>query len=340
MATVLTLLGSMALVFLAAVIFVNAIEYIGFRLRLGGSFIGAIIAPLFTSFPEMTVFLVALFAHGGEAGEKIGIGTVFGQPFMASSFSFGLVGLTVLLSFLLKRREDTVLEVDRVLIIPFAVINICFPLVLVPAIWPGEPVRHIFGLVFIAAFITYIWIMYRKKRVELIGDAAEPYICRFIPPARAGSLRVGGPLPWAFAQLLMATLLLYIGSHTMVSSVDLLARGLGISPLGLAIIIVPAATAIPETSTALIWSFRGKDTLSVASLVGENALYSTFYPALGMFLTTWALDLHAYLSVLANVVISLIILCFLIIRRLPWWGLCLGFFFFIAYAILVFAYHI
>ena len=334
METVLVLLGSMALVFLAAVIFVNAIEYIGFRLRLGGSFVGAIIAPLFTSFPEMTVFLVALFAHGGEAGEKIGIGTVFGQPFMASSFSFGLVGLMVLIGFLLGRRDDTVLEVDRVLIIPFAVINICFPLVLIPAIWPGEALRHFMGFVFVAAFIIYIWIMYRKKRVEIIEDAAEPYVCRVIPQS------LEAPLPWAFVQSVGATVLLYIGSHAMVGSVDLLARGLGISPLGLAIIIVPAATAIPETSTALIWSFRGKDTLSVASLVGENALYSTFYPALGMFLTTWALDVHAYLSVAANVVISLIILYFLVIRRLPWWGLCLGFIFFTAYAILVFAYHI
>jgi len=323
----------MALVFLAAVLFVNAIEYIGFRFRLGGSFIGAIIAPLFTSFPEMTVFLVALFAHGGEAGEKIGIGTVFGQPFMASSFSFGLVGLMVLIGFLLRRREDTVLEVDPVLIIPFAVINICFPLVLVPGIWPGELVRHLFGFIFITAFVIYVWIMYRRKRVEVIEDAAEPYVCWAIPKAWE-------PLPWAFAQLLAATALLYIGSHAMVGSVDLLARGLGISPLGLAIIIVPAATAIPETSTALIWSFRGKDTLSVASLVGENALYSTFYPALGMFLTTWTLDIHAYLSVAANVIISLIILYFLIIRKLPWWSLCLGFLFFTAYAILVFAFHV
>lgn len=332
--TLLTLIGSMALVFFAAVLFVNAIEYVGFRLRLGGSFVGAILAPLFTSFPELTVFLVALFAHGGEAGEQIGIGTVFGQPFMASSFSFGLVGVAVLIGYFTRKRADTTLAVDRILIIPFAVINICFPLVLVPAVLGSDMAKYLFGLGFIGTFLGYIWIMYRKRRVEIIENAAEPYLCRVMPQV------FESPLALAFVQLILAVALLYVGSQEMVQSVDGLASAIGVSPLGLAIIIVPAATAIPETSTALIWVFRGKDTLSVASLVGENALYSTFYPGLGLLLTSWVLDIHAYLSVVANVTISLIILYFIARQRLPWWGLCLGFFFFVAYSMLIFVFHV
>jgi len=47
--------------------------------------------------------------------------------------------------------------------------------------------------------------------------------------------------------------------------------------MGLAIIVVPAATAVPETASALIWGFRGKDTLSLASLVGEKGtIHNTF----------------------------------------------------------------
>jgi Ca2+/Na+ antiporter len=37
-------------------------------LNLAAPFIGSIVAPLFTSIPEMVVFLVAIFAYKGEAG--------------------------------------------------------------------------------------------------------------------------------------------------------------------------------------------------------------------------------------------------------------------------------
>ncbi len=124
----------------------------------------------------------------------------------------------------------------------------------------------------------------------------------------------------------------------MVDSVAKIAALTEISPLGIAIIIIPAATAIPETVTAIIWGYRGKDTLSIASLVGEKILFSTFYPALGLFLTAWVLDKHAVFSVIATTVVSLILLTFILKRRLPWYGLFAGLFFFIAYATLVFAF--
>ena len=105
-------------------------------------------------------------------------------------------------------------------------------------------------------------------------------------------------------------------------------------------IIIPAATAIPETITALIWGYRGKDTLSIGSLVGEKILYSTFYPALGLFLTSWVLDIHAVFSVIVTTIISLILLYFILKRRLPWYGLFFGFILFVVYGVLVFVVRI
>ena len=65
------LLGWMIIVLFSAVIFVNAVEYIGYRMHLGHSFVGAIIAPLFTSIPELTVFLVAVFAVGNLRARRL-----------------------------------------------------------------------------------------------------------------------------------------------------------------------------------------------------------------------------------------------------------------------------
>ena len=91
--SILSLILSMVIVFIAAFLFVNAIEYLGCRFKWGGSFVSATLAPLFTSLPEMIIFLVALFSLGGTSGQDIGIGTLFGQPFMAACLSYGHVGV-------------------------------------------------------------------------------------------------------------------------------------------------------------------------------------------------------------------------------------------------------
>lgn len=195
------LLSGILLVFISAVLFVNALEYLGYKYRLGGSFVGAILAPIFTSFPEMTVFIVAIFSTVGS-GEEIGIGTIFGQPFMASSLSYGLVGFSILLSYLLKKRKSLYMTVDRTLIIPYVFITIMFPLSLVPS-YVGY--NGLFGIVFLLSFFFYISLMFRKRKFEALDEAEIPYIMKFLPYTNS-----------TFLQLAVSILLLYYGSSTLV----------------------------------------------------------------------------------------------------------------------------
>ncbi len=320
---VLSLLGSIVMVFLAAMLFVNTVEYVGCRMALGSSFMGAIISPLFTSLPEMVVFLVAIFV---AREESIGVGTVFGQPFMASSLSYGLVGIAAIIGYLLKKRNDLTFDVDRSLVIPYVFVTILFPLTIVPSI---VGFHKLFGLIFLASYLYYVWMMYRKRMAEVIEEADDLYICRLIPH----------PTFSVIIQAMCSVILLYIGSEKLVESVKVLALQTGISEMGLALVIVPMATAIPETTSAIIWGYRGRDTLSIGSLVGEKVLYSTFYPGLALLLTSWTLDIHAYMSVVATTIISLILLYYIAKGRIPVEALCFGLIFFLAYVVLVFVMH-
>jgi cation:H+ antiporter len=320
------------LVFVAALLFVNVIEWLGFRFNLGRSFVGAILAPLFTSFPELVVILVAIFS-AGDIGESIGVGTIFGQPFMASSLSYGIVGIAVVIGFYLKTRKGTHLNVDRTLAIPYIFIMILFPLTLVPSFIPGHPVKYVFAVFFLAAYVIYLWLMFRKKMAELIEESEDTYISKILP--KNEKIQVAG----AFVQLLVGVGMLYWGSKLMVNSVSTLSEGWNISPMGLALIIVPAATAIPETISAIIWGYRGKDTLALGALVGEKIMFSTFYPALGMILTAWTLDIHTYLSVVATTVVSLILLIYILRTKIPWYALLFGLAFFVFYAVFVFVFR-
>jgi cation:H+ antiporter len=332
--TVLSLLGSIFLVFVASLLFINALEWLGHHLKLGSSFVGAILSPLFTSLPELIVILIAIFSKIGETGSEIGIGTIFGEPFMASSLSYGLVGIAVITGYFMKKRAGTSMVIDKTLSLPYIFIIVVFPLTLIPGFVHITWLRYCFGIFFLAVFIFYMQLMYRKRTAELMEESESLTFARFAPES---------PSSWKIAlsaQILVAVAALYFGSRFMVSSVATISQRINVSPLGLAMIIIPTATAIPETITAIIWGYRGKDTLSIGSLVGEKILYATFYPALGLFLTSWVLDIHAVFSVIVTTIISVLLLYFILKRRLPWYGLCFGLIFFVLYGILVFVVRI
>jgi cation:H+ antiporter len=324
--SILSLVGSMVIVFIAAFLFVNAIEFLGCRFKWGGSFVSATLAPLFTSLPEMIIFLVALFGLGGTSGEDIGIGTLFGQPFMASSLSYGLVGVAAFIAYRLGRRKTPVLAVSRRLLLPYIFITVLFPATLIPAFIGGQIVRYVFGAIFIAAYLVYITLMYRGKGAERLEDSESPYICRVVKNQLLGGV----------IQLTAAVLLLYFSSNIMVSAVATIAESLEISALALALVLIPAVTAIPETASDLIWAWNGKDNLCLGALVGEKVLYSTFYPGIGLFLTSWALDVYAYFSVLVCFTVSVVLMFFVSRQRLPWYYLLIGIGFFVAYAVFIF----
>jgi cation:H+ antiporter len=320
---ILLLLLSVFIVFVSALLFVNSIEFLGSRYNVGGSFVEAILSPLFTSLPELIVLLVAIFGFGGVNGATIGVGTIFGQPFMASSLSYGLVGILVLVGFFFKRREHMFLEVSKTLVIPFIFVTTLFPLTVIPSQISDDYVRYLFGIMFLASYVGYLIIMYRRRTFEPIENPEEPYISKIFPFKETGG----------FIQLAVSVVILYFGARQMVGLVDQIAIGSGISLMGLAIIVIPVATAIPETSSALIWGFRGKDTMSIASLVGEKVLYTTLFPGFGLLIIPWVLDTHAYISVLSTSLVSLLMLFFISKKKIPWYGLTVGLIFFTAYAL-------
>jgi cation:H+ antiporter len=330
---ILVLVGSVVLIFIAAYLFVNVIEWLGERWKLGGSFVGSILAPLFTSFPEMIIFLVAVFSFGGNSGEEVGLGTLFGQPFMASSVAYGLVGIAAIVGFAVKKRKSRTLTVDRSLVIPYIFITVLFPLTVVPSFFHAEAVKYIFGVIFLGAFLYYILLMYRRRTAESIEDTETPYFSRLA--GKSESRQVAA----AALQLLIAIGMLYFGSERIVGAINHISESANISALGLSLIIIPLATAIPETISAIIWSYHGKDTLGMGALVGEKILYSTFYPGLGLFVTSWTLDKHAYISVGATFVVSLVLLFFILRRKIPTAALLFGLLFFIGYAVAIFAFQ-
>ena len=81
--------------------------------------------------------------------------------------------------------------------------------------------------------------------------------------------------------------LLIAGAKGFVYCVEHLSEVIGISPLLLALLIVPIATELPEKVNSVIWIRRGKDTLAFGNITGAMVFQGSLLPALGLAITPW-----------------------------------------------------
>ena len=291
MLPLLVLLAGIALTFAASMLFTEAAERLGEEMDLGSSFLGSVVSPLFTSTPELAVLLISVFLYGREGGD-IGAGTVLGEPFTIATLSIPAVLLAAAIGSALGRRGRG-MEVDRELSVPYAFFAILYPLVLLPAALAASRIPVAAALA--ASYIAYAMSRRRGSPVEAEGPTMIE---------RA----LGGSRAAVAIQLAASVPLLLAGSYVMVGSAADMSRALGIPAISLSIIMIPLATALPETLSSLIWAFRGRDTLAVGALIGESVMFSTVYPALGILLTGWRLNSAAILSVAATELASIIVL--------------------------------
>src|SRR6476659_4054934 len=89
---VVLLLVSFAVVLSGALLFTNAIEWIGHRLNLGEGAVGSLLAAVGTAMPETLIAIVALL-DVREGSEDVAIGAIVGAPFLLATLAMGLVGL-------------------------------------------------------------------------------------------------------------------------------------------------------------------------------------------------------------------------------------------------------
>src|SRR5215471_18742586 len=80
MVHVALLLGCAVVIYLACEWFVNAVEWLGARLKVGPLAVGTILAAAGTALPESVVTLVAVLFGGKHNGDDIGVGAALGGP--------------------------------------------------------------------------------------------------------------------------------------------------------------------------------------------------------------------------------------------------------------------
>jgi cation:H+ antiporter len=285
---------SFAVILAGAVIFTNAVEWIGHRLDLGEGAVGSVLAAVGTAMPETLIAIVALVG-GAEGGEDVAIGAIVGAPFLLGTLAMGLVGLFAY-SYRNRRAQGTELRahvetLDRDLLF----FLVFFGIGLVAGAGLPTGARIAIGSLFLVAYSFYIW------RTLLRGGETQD-VETINPLIFARRVHVEESMGAGVLQFFVGLGAMVGGAHLFVEELLHIADDLGIEALVLSLVLAPLATELPEKVNSFFWVRDGKDSLALGNITGAMVFQSTIPVAVGLFFTDWDLSTNASISIVLGLV--------------------------------------
>jgi cation:H+ antiporter len=283
------LIASFAVILAGALLFTNAVEWIGYRLQLGEGAVGSLLAAVGTAMPETLIAVVALIE--GSKSEDVAIGAIVGAPFLLATLAMGLVGLS---AYLYRRRRPQgitlradVATLDRDL----TFFLVFFALALVLGLNAPAEVRAAAGGAFIAAYPLYVWLTLAQGGVAQAEETLNPLIM-----ARTQGESSDPGIAIAAVQFLVGLGAMVGGAHLFVEELLNVAEDVGVEAIVLALILAPLATELPEKVNSFFWVREGKDSLALGNITGAMVFQSTIPVGIGLLFTEWDLSGNAALS--------------------------------------------
>jgi len=314
--TVFTFVISLLLIVAASELFTNAVEWAGYRLKLGTGATGSLLAALGTSLPEATVPVVALLTNSSNAN-SVAIGAVVGSPMLLLGVGMGITGLAVT-----ARKSASSLHVGPghsrrdlgVFVLAFSA------LILSAVIEPAKGVRIALGVALVLVYVLYVRQVLSAK--ESGTEMPEPlHLLRWDADRRAGSVAIS-------LQLLLSVGLLIYASDLFVGAVNSAASALHMATLTVAVVLVPVATELPETMNSILWIRSNDDRLAFGNIAGSAVFQSCLLGAFGLCFTSWHVGSSGLLSMTVTLCTAVALLAllwqghargrWLAIALLPW----------------------
>jgi cation:H+ antiporter len=286
---VILLFVSFAVILAGALLFTNAVEWIGHRLGLGEGAVGSLLAAVGTAMPETLIAIVALV--GATKSEDVAIGAIVGAPFLLGTLAMGLVGLFAYL-YRRRRRQGTGLRahvptLDRDLIF----FLVFFALALGLGFGAPTEVRIPAGIAFFIAYPIYVWRTLLRGGAIQAEETLNPLIME-----RRSRRRSDPSLVLAAIQFLVGLGAMVGGAHLFVEELLHVAESIGVEAIVLSLILAPLATELPEKVNSFFWVREGKDSLALGNITGAMVFQSTIPVGIGLTFTDWDLAGNAAVS--------------------------------------------
>jgi cation:H+ antiporter len=308
---IVLLIGSLAIILIAAELFTNGIEWFGHKLNLAEGAVGSVLAAVATAMPETLIPVIAIIGPmltgaDTEASHAIGVGAILGAPFMLSTLAMFVTGVAVLI-FARGGRRSTGMRVNvRVLGRDIVFFLVGYAVAIGTAFLPAEVawIRWVAAAALFVIYAVYVRLHFtdapeegdpeelnRLHATRLPGMAGPHTLDIDILPGEKDTWEVEGAatprMRIIVSQVVVALALIIVGAQVFVGAVEHLSDQIGMNPTILALIIAPIATELPEKFNSVLWVRTGKDTLAMGNITGAMVFQSCLPTVLGLLFTTW-----------------------------------------------------
>ncbi|WP_344109484.1 sodium:calcium antiporter [Kribbella alba] len=297
-------------IYLACEWFVNAVEWLGLRLKVGKTAVGTILAAFGTALPESVVTLVAVTTGATAEAKDIGVGAAMGGPLALGTVAYGVTGAMLVLQRRKKRAmvlaaagggsadqspadqspvEEALcsaevtarLAKDQHWFLAIFVVKVALGLV-------AFAFKPALGLLFFAAYAVYFWREMRGGPDT--NEAGEHDQGEDLAPLKLQS-KATSPATWAVVtQTVAALAVIFAASQLFVKQLEAVGPMIGLSSAVTALLLAPIATELPEIMNAIIWVRQGKTELALANISGAMMIQATVPSGLGLLFTSWHFD--------------------------------------------------
>lgn len=300
---VLLLIVCAVAIYLSCTWFVNAIEWLGVRMSIGGVAVGTILAAAGTALPESVVTLMAVLFGSEENGDSIAVGAAMGGPLVVGTLAYAVTGGMLLLRFRKKQamavaggsgastsgassplsgdlRVAEGIDTQRLARDQLWFLSIFFFKVLLGLV--AFAIKPWLGLLFLAAYGVYF---YREMTSD--GEDASAHD---LAPLKLRP-KASTPPTWAVVVQTVASLvMIFAASQVFVQQLEWAGPALGLPAVVVALLLSPIATELPEIMNAIIWARQGKANLALANISGSMMIQATVPSAIGLGFTSWTFD--------------------------------------------------
>ena len=301
---VLLLLCAVA-IYLSCEWFVNAIEWLGVRLKVGGVAVGTVLAAAGTALPESVVTLMAVLFGSEEHGNDIAVGAAMGGPLVVGTIAYAVTGFMLWMRHRAKREtriaalagasgdvdpRDVPIDTRRL-----ARDQLWFLAIFVAKVTLGLvafAIKPWLGLVFLAVYGVYFYREMTDDGEDASSEGLDPL--KLTP--RAAHPRTSAVV----AQTIGALVVIFAASQLFVKQLEWAGPALGLPSVVVALLLSPIATELPEIMNAIIWVRQGKANLALANISGAMMIQATVPSAIGIGFTAWKFDTPLVLAGVAT----------------------------------------
>lgn len=278
------------LIIISSFLYTNSMDYIQDMLNLSDNIVGEFITPVFSSFPELVIFVISFFYYdGGHNGLSLGV--IIGQPFFVLTIGMAVCGFILFYNGIKDQVKE--MNISNSLIYPFIPVIFFLPVIFVKK-YTDNLENNIIGIILIIAMFLYFFLI-NDMEFERESELHEkPYLSKYLDSKNASLI-----------QIFISIVFMLFGSYLFVGFVNSLSAFFNLSELTISILLLPIAGALPEIIIASRWSMNGEITKSIGSLVGESPIYCTIYLGLSFIFLSTPINKTVVISIILSMALSI-----------------------------------